>query len=72
MRAYYLALALCAAGCGVRSIGNGQADLSAGGDSDGGSGNDDLSGPVRTAHLLNMGSSFSNPAGTCPGPLGWG
>lgn len=35
-------------------------------------GNDDLSGPVRTAHLLNMGSSFSNPAGTCPGPLGWG
>jgi Putative Flp pilus-assembly TadE/G-like len=36
------------------------------------SGNDDLSGPVRTAHLLNMGSSFSNPAGTCPGPLGYG
>jgi Putative Flp pilus-assembly TadE/G-like len=35
-------------------------------------GDDDLSGPVRTAHLLNMGSSFSNPAGTCPGPLGWG
>jgi hypothetical protein len=33
-------------------------------------GDDDLSGPVRTAHLLNMGSSFGTPS--CPGPLGYG
>jgi hypothetical protein len=34
------------------------------------SGNEDFSGPVRTAHLLNMGSGFGSPA--CPGPLGYG
>jgi Putative Flp pilus-assembly TadE/G-like len=33
-------------------------------------GNDDLTGPVRTAHLLNMGSAFGTPS--CPGPLGFG
>ena len=36
-------------------------------------GNDDLSGPVRTAHLINMGGSWTNAFGvTCPGPLGYG
>jgi Putative Flp pilus-assembly TadE/G-like len=34
------------------------------------SGDEDLSGPVRTAHLLNMGSAFGTPS--CPGPLGFG
>jgi hypothetical protein len=33
-------------------------------------GDDDLSGPIRTAHLLNMGGSFGSPS--CPGPLGFG
>ncbi len=33
-------------------------------------GDDDLSGPIRTAHLLNMGGSFGTPS--CPGPLGYG
>ncbi len=33
-------------------------------------GDNDLSGPIRTAHLLNMGGSFGTPA--CPGPLGYG
>jgi hypothetical protein len=33
-------------------------------------GDEDLSGPVRTAHLLNMGSAFGTPS--CPGPLGFG
>ncbi len=33
-------------------------------------GDEDLSGPVRTAHLLNMGSGFGSPS--CPGPLGFG
>jgi Putative Flp pilus-assembly TadE/G-like len=33
-------------------------------------GDDDLTGPVRTAHLLNMGSAFGTPS--CPGPLGYG
>src|SRR5205823_9580764 len=32
-----------------------------------------ISGPVRTAHLLNMGSSFTDAFSlTCPGPLGYG
>ena len=36
-------------------------------------GNDDISGPIRTAHLLNMGGSFTDAFGlTCPGPLGYG
>jgi Flp pilus assembly protein TadG len=34
------------------------------------SGNEDISGPLRTAHLLNMGAAFGSPA--CPGPLGFG
>jgi hypothetical protein len=33
-------------------------------------GDDDLSGPIRTAHLLNMGSGFGTPS--CPGPAGFG
>jgi hypothetical protein len=33
-------------------------------------GDEDISGPVRTAHLLNMGSAFGTPS--CPGPLGYG
>jgi hypothetical protein len=33
-------------------------------------GDQDLSGPVRTAHLLNMGGDFGTPS--CPGPLGYG
>jgi len=33
-------------------------------------GSDDLTGPVQTAHLLNMGSAFGTPS--CPGPLGYG
>jgi hypothetical protein len=33
-------------------------------------GDDDVTGPVRTAHLLNMGSAFGTPS--CPGPLGYG
>jgi hypothetical protein len=33
-------------------------------------GDEDLTGPVRTAHLLNMGSAFGAPS--CPGPLGFG
>jgi hypothetical protein len=33
-------------------------------------GDDDLTGPLRTAHLLNMGSPFGTPS--CPGPLGFG
>jgi Flp pilus assembly protein TadG len=33
-------------------------------------GDEDLSGPIQTAHLLNMGSPFGTPA--CPGPLGYG
>ena len=33
-------------------------------------GDQDLSGPIRTAHLLNMGSAFGSPS--CPGPLGFG
>ena len=35
-------------------------------------GNDDLSGPVRIAHLINMDSSYTTGLGTCPGPLGYG
>jgi hypothetical protein len=36
-------------------------------------GNDDISGPIRTAHVLNMGGSFTDAFSlTCPGPLGWG
>jgi Flp pilus assembly protein TadG len=33
-------------------------------------GDEDVSGPIRTAHLLNMGGSFGTPS--CPGPLGFG
>jgi Putative Flp pilus-assembly TadE/G-like len=33
-------------------------------------GDEDLSGPIRTAHLLNMGGPFGTPS--CPGPLGYG
>ena len=33
-------------------------------------GDDDVTGPIRTAHLLNMGSAFGTPS--CPGPLGYG
>jgi hypothetical protein len=37
-------------------------------------GDDDFSGPVRTAHLINAGASFTDPLalGTCGGPLAYG
>jgi hypothetical protein len=37
-------------------------------------GDEDLSGPVRTAHLINAGASFTDPfaLGTCAGPLVYG
>ena len=35
-------------------------------------GNDDLSGPVRTAHLINAGPAYTHQLGTCNGPLVYG
>jgi hypothetical protein len=37
-------------------------------------GNEDFSGPVRTAHLINAGGPFTDPfaVGLCDGPLVWG
>lgn len=35
-------------------------------------GDEDLSGPVRTAHLINGGSAFTHQLGTCAGPLVYG
>lgn len=35
-------------------------------------GDSDISGPIRTAHLINMGSAFTHQLGTCSGPLTYG
>ncbi len=35
-------------------------------------GNDDFSGPVQTAHLINAGAAFTHQLGTCNGPLVYG
>jgi Putative Flp pilus-assembly TadE/G-like len=35
-------------------------------------GDDDFSGPIRTAHLINAGAAFTHQLGTCNGPLVYG